>query len=175
MPPHQPLPVAAPDMASRAWVAANSVGAARIAGTLGFSMLFSHLRTPAQYREYSTAYRHAGGRGLIAANRPVHLADDDATAWTRAEPALRSLWRRFRSEGKIPADTPESTNSRDLCGHPINFLVGSPETVARRLNALSEQSPFDVANLEVRWAGLSDDDVLDCVRLLGSELRPRLR
>jgi alkanesulfonate monooxygenase SsuD/methylene tetrahydromethanopterin reductase-like flavin-dependent oxidoreductase (luciferase family) len=174
VPPHQPLPVPPPDMPSRSWVAANSVGAARIAGTLGFNMLFSHLRTPAQYREYSSAYRAAGGTGLIAANRPVHLAADDMTAWARAEPALRTLWRRFRAEGKIPADTPEPGDPRDLCGHPINFLVGSPQTVARQLMTLHAEAPFDVANLEVRWAGLSDDAVLDCVRLLGAELRPRL-
>jgi alkanesulfonate monooxygenase SsuD/methylene tetrahydromethanopterin reductase-like flavin-dependent oxidoreductase (luciferase family) len=175
VPPHQPLPVAAPGMTSRSFVAANSVGAARIAGALGFNMLFSHLRTSAQYRDYAAAYRAAGGPGLIAANRPVHLAKDDATAWTRAEPVLRILWRRFRAEGKIPAETPEPTDPRDFCGHPINFLVGSPETVARQLNALHDESPFDIANLEVRWAGLPDDAVLDCVRLLGTELRPLLR
>jgi alkanesulfonate monooxygenase SsuD/methylene tetrahydromethanopterin reductase-like flavin-dependent oxidoreductase (luciferase family) len=175
VPPHQPLPVAASDMTSRSWVAANSIGAARIAGALGFNMLFSHLRTPAQYRDYAAAYRAAGATGLIAANRPVHLAADDATAWTRAEPALRSLWRRFRAEGKIPAQTPEPNDACDLCRHPINFLVGSAQTVARQLKALHDESPFDVANLEVRWAGLSEDAVLDCVRLLGTQLLPRLR
>jgi alkanesulfonate monooxygenase SsuD/methylene tetrahydromethanopterin reductase-like flavin-dependent oxidoreductase (luciferase family) len=175
VPPHQPLPVASADMTSRSWIAANSAGAARIAGALGFNMLFSHLRTPAQYREYFAAYRQAGGTGLIAANRPIHLAADDATAWTRAEPALRTLWRRFRAEGKIPADTPEPRDVRDLCGHPINFLVGSPQTVARQVEALHRECPFDVANFEVRWAGLPDDAVLDCVRLLGAALALRVR
>jgi alkanesulfonate monooxygenase SsuD/methylene tetrahydromethanopterin reductase-like flavin-dependent oxidoreductase (luciferase family) len=173
IPPHAPLPLA-PDLAGRSWVAANSTGAARIAGALGFNMLFSHLRTPRQHAEYADAYRRAGGAGLVAANRPVHLGADDAAAMARAEPALRLLWRRFRDEGKIPANTPEPRDPQDLCGHPINFLVGGPDTVARQLKALHAECPFDVANVEVRWAGLPDDAVLDCVRLLGEALRPRL-
>ena len=141
IPAHRPLPLAAPDLAGRCWQAVNSVGSARIAGSLGFNMLFSHLRTPAQYRQYAAAYRESGGTGLIAANRPVFVGPDDATAFALAEPALRILWRRFRQEGKIPADTPEPARPRDLCGHPINFLVGGPETVRGHLRASTRRSP----------------------------------
>src|SRR5262249_24894969 len=52
IPTHHPLPVPAADLPRRCWVAVNSVGSARIAGMLGFNILFSHLRTPEQYREY---------------------------------------------------------------------------------------------------------------------------
>ena len=149
----------------------NSAGSARIAGSLGFNMLFSHLRTPEQYRTYAATYRESGGTGLIAANRPVFVGPDDATAFDLAEPALRLLWRRFRSEGKIPADTPEPTRPQDLCGHPINFIVGGPASVARQLHALHEQVPFDVANVEVRWAGLSHEAVRDSLKRLMSTHR----
>ncbi|HWE04045.1 MAG TPA: LLM class flavin-dependent oxidoreductase [Tepidisphaeraceae bacterium] len=163
VPPHAPLPMAAPDLASRSWLAVNSAGSARIAGALGFNMLYSHLRTPEQYCEYRTAYRSAGGAGLIAANRPVHVAKDDATAFSRIEPALRRLWRRFQAEGKIPATTPEPRHAQDLCGHPINFIVGAPGRVARALRDLHEESPYDVANVEVRWDGLTAPDIHDCL------------
>jgi alkanesulfonate monooxygenase SsuD/methylene tetrahydromethanopterin reductase-like flavin-dependent oxidoreductase (luciferase family) len=166
VPPHRPLPVPAPDLAGRCWVAVNSAGSARIAGSLGFNMLFSHLRTPEQYRQYAAVYREAGGTGLIAANRPVFVGPDDRSAFDLAETALRILWRRFRQEGKIPADTPEPERPQDLCGHPINFIVGGPESVARQLHALHEQVPFDVANVEVRWAGLSHELVCDNLRRL---------
>ncbi len=166
IPPHRPLPVAAPDLAGRCWLAVNSVGSARIAGSLGFNVLFSHLRTPEQYRQYVATYRDAGGTGLIAANRPVFVGPDDETAFNLAEPALRILWRRFRREGKIPADAPEPDRPQDLCGHPINFIVGGPESVARRLGELHEQIPFDIANVEVRWAGLSHEMVCDSLRRL---------
>jgi alkanesulfonate monooxygenase SsuD/methylene tetrahydromethanopterin reductase-like flavin-dependent oxidoreductase (luciferase family) len=173
IPAHRPLPVPAPDLARRSWVAVNSLGSARIAGSLDFNMLFSHLRTPEQYRQYATAYRASGGTGRIAANRPVFVGPDDATAFALAEPALRILWRRFRHEGKIAAETPEPARVEDLCAHPINFLVGGPETVVRQLRALHEQVPFDVANVEVRWAGLSHELVLDSLRRFMSAVNGR--
>jgi len=165
--PHErALPRPAADLPGRSWVAVNSAGSARIAGMLGFNMLFSHLRTPAQYREYRAAYREAGGSGLVAANRPVFVGPSDREAFEIAEPALRTLWRRFRNEGKIPAETPEPTNPADLCAHPINFIVGGPETVARKLHELNQESPFDVANLELRWADLSHAQILESLRRL---------
>lgn len=172
VPPHRSLPAPQGDLPGRSWVAVNSTGAARVAGEFGFNILFSHLRTPEQYREYRGVYREAGGKGLVAANRPVFVGPDDATAFDRAEPALRTLWRRFRQEGKIPADTPEPTNPADLCGHPINFIVGGPESVARQLLDLHERVPFDVANVEVRWAGLSHETVRDSLRRLMEDVMP---
>jgi len=170
-----PLPLPPADLASRCWVAANSTAAAGIAGRLGLNVLFSHLRTPEQYRQYVAAYRSAGGGGLVAANRPVHIARDDVTAFNRIEPALRGLWRRFQNEGKIPAGAREPDRIQDLCAHPVNFIVGGPETVALQLLDLHAQCPYDVANLEVRWAGLSREGTLECLELLGKEVRPLLR
>lgn len=169
------LPRAAADLNSRSWLAVNSVGAAKIAGRLGFNMLFSHLRTVQQYHEYFAAYRAAGGKGRVAANRPVFVANDDATATTQIEPALRILWRRFRDEGKISRDMREPRKLSGLCAHPINFLVGSPSTVAMQLRDLHEQFPFELLNIEVRWAGLSHEMVLQSLNLFMIEVMPRLR
>ncbi len=174
VPPHRPLPVPAADLPGRCWQAVNSLGAARVAGAVGLNVLFSHLRTPAQYREYLAAYRAAGGAGLVAANRPVFVGPDDAAAFELAGPALRMLWQRFRQEGKIPAGTPEPEAPADLCGHPINFVVGGPASVARQLRELHREAPFDVANLEVRWAGLSHELVRDSLRRLMEDVVPLL-
>lgn len=173
--PHAFLPVASKDLTGRSWVAVNSIGAARIAGRFGFNMLFSHLRTPAQYRQYRSAYHDAGGRGLVAANRPIHVAKDDVTAFAQIEPALRTLWRRFRAEGKIDASRQEPRDVRELCAHPINFVVGGPDSVARQLLDLHGQCPYDVANIEVRWDGLSDAHIHDCMRHFAQGVRPLIR
>jgi alkanesulfonate monooxygenase SsuD/methylene tetrahydromethanopterin reductase-like flavin-dependent oxidoreductase (luciferase family) len=174
VPPHQPLPVPAADLPRRCWVAVNSLGSARIAGVLNFNMLFSHLRTPDQYRQYRAAYHAARGTGLIAANRPVFVGPDDETAFACAERALRTLWRRFQHEGKIPAATPEPANPRELCAHPINFIVGGPASVAHQLRELHEHVPFDVANVELRWAGLTHDLICDSLRRLTENVMPIL-
>jgi hypothetical protein len=50
----------------------------------------------------------------------------------------------------------------------------SPESVARQLLDLHAQVPFDVANVEVRWAGLAHDLVRDSLRRLMEEVVPRL-
>ena len=168
------LPVPVSDLAGRSWVAVNSVGAARIAGRLGFNMLFSHLRTVEQYQDYFTAYRAAGGSRLVAANRPVFVGPDDATAIAQAEPALRILWRRFRDKGKISRDKLEPATVMELCAHPINFIIGGPATVAAQLRELHARFRFDVLNVEVRWAGLPREMVSQSLRLLMQEVMPRL-
>ena len=168
------LPIPDPGLPGRSWLAVNSTTSARIAGELGFNMLFSHLRTPEQYRQYRDIYRASGGSGKIAANRPVYVGPDDQTAFDLAEPILRTLWRRFRSEGKIPAETHEPSRPEDLTGHPINFIVGGPESVARQLRDLHDAVPFDVANVEVRWAGLPHSEVLASLRRLMEDVVPLL-
>jgi alkanesulfonate monooxygenase SsuD/methylene tetrahydromethanopterin reductase-like flavin-dependent oxidoreductase (luciferase family) len=172
VPPHHSLPVPAADLSGRCWLAVNSLGSARIAGTFNFNMLFSHLRTPEQYRQYRSAYCAAGGTGLVAANRPVFVGPDDASAFAQIEPALRTLWRRFRQEGKIPVETPEPVRPQDLCTHPINFIVGGAESVARQLYELYAEAPFHVANVELRWAGLPHELVCDSLRRLMKDVMP---
>jgi alkanesulfonate monooxygenase SsuD/methylene tetrahydromethanopterin reductase-like flavin-dependent oxidoreductase (luciferase family) len=175
VPPHCSLPAVRPDLPARCWVAVNSAGSARVAGRLNFNVLFSHLRTPEQYRQYAATYRAAGGTGLVAANRPVFVGPTDAAAFDAVEPALRTLWRRFRAEGKIPADIEEPASPAQLCGHPINFIVGSPQSVARQLAELHAQVPFDIANVELRWEGLSHEQVLDSLTRLMRDAVPLLR
>ena len=168
-----PLPRAREDLLSRSWVAANSLEAAAIAGAGGHNMMFSFLRTPEQYGALHQAYVAAGGRGSVAANRPVYVGADDASAWREAEPALRILWRRFVQEGKIPADRPEPevfTNENT----PGQFLVGSAETVAAAIRRLREQVPFDTFNLEPRWAGLTPDQVRSTITRVAEDVVPRV-
>jgi alkanesulfonate monooxygenase SsuD/methylene tetrahydromethanopterin reductase-like flavin-dependent oxidoreductase (luciferase family) len=168
------LPRAHPTLHARSWQAVNSVGSAQNAGRLGMNMMYSHLRTPEQYKLYRQTYLDAGGTGLIAANRPVSVGPDDATAMAELEPALRTLWRRFRDEGKIPGETPEPDDPWELCGHPINFLVGGPESVAAQIGALRAETDFDVINLEPNWAGLTPEQICATIRRLAEAVRPAL-
>ena len=54
------------------------------------------------------------------------------------------------------------------------FVVGGPESVARQLRELHAQLPFDVANVEVRWTGLTHEQVRDSLRRLMEDVVPRL-
>ena len=169
------LPRPADDLMGRCWSAVNSVGAARVAAARNLNVLFSHLRTPEQYRAYARAYRDAGGTGKIAANRPIVIAETDEEAHDIADGAMRTLWRRFRAEGKIAADAVEPRSLDDICGHPLNVLVGGPATVARRIAALHRAVPFDVLNVEVTWDGLDAGTATASLRWLMTDVLPRLR
>lgn len=160
------LPKPSPDLAARTWLAVNSPGAAQIAGQLNFNMLFSHLRTVEQYHQFANIYHQSRGTRKIAANRPIFVAETDEQAARLAEPALRTLWRRFQSEGKIPKEKSEPTSIPDLCTHPINFFVGSPATVAEKLRDLRKHFPFDILNVEVRWDGLSHEIIRQSLQRL---------
>lgn len=168
-----PLPLARPDLHSRSWVAANSLEAARIAAEGDHNMMFSFLRTPEQYEALYAAYREAGGRHSVAANRPVFVGEDDRSAWEEAEGALRTLWRRFVGEGKIPRDRPEPARFT-LENAPGQFLVGGPETVAGYIRALRERVPFDVFNMEPRWEGFTPEQVHASIRRFAEQVMPRL-
>ncbi|HSU69172.1 MAG TPA: hypothetical protein VLJ39_19970, partial [Tepidisphaeraceae bacterium] len=88
---------------------------------------------------------------------------------------MRILWRRFRAEGKISPDSIEPATLEGLCAHPINFIAGGPETVARKLIELHRQAPFDVANVEVRWDGLSHVDICRSLERLMTRVVPLIQ
>jgi len=173
-PGHVFLPKPAADLRGRCWQAVNSVGSAQIAGRMGFNMLYSHLRTPEQYIEYRAEYLAAGGGGLIAANRPVFVAKDDVTAYREIEVPLRMLWRRFQSEGKIPAGMAEPATIDELSRHPINFIIGGPISVAKQIDDLRNLTHFDVLNAELRWSGLTPQQIKVSLRLLATDVRSSL-
>lgn len=164
------LPLARPDLSSRAWIAANSVEAAAIAGRGGHNIMFSYLRSIDEYASFYDAYRNAGGRGSIAANRPIYVGETDTAAWAEAEPALRLLWQRFATEGKIPADDPEP-RSLDLSNAPGQFIVGGLETVMHVINDLRRRVPFDTLNIEPRWEGLGEEQVHASLRRFATVYR----
>ncbi len=161
------LPIARPDLVSRSWIAANSIEAAAIAGRGGHNIMFSYLRSIDEYEAFYDAYQNAGGRGSVAANRPVYIGETDAAAWAEAEPALRLLWRRFVAEGKIPADRPEP-QSFDLTNAPGQFIVGGTETVGQSIYELQRRVPFDTFNIEPHWDGLSEEQVHASLRRLAT-------
>ena len=176
VPDHQsaPLPKPANDFLSRCWCAVNSNGAARIAGKFNLNVLFSHLRTAEQYRQFIDSYRAEGGSGKIAMNRPIFVGPNHHAARQMIEPALRTLWRRFKAEGRIDPKLSEPADIDDLADHPINFIIGGPMTVARDIKRLHAEVEFDVLNCEFRWDGLSHEQVRESLQSFMSEVAPTL-
>ena len=173
-----PSPSRPPDLAGTAAGSRSTAPARpRIAGASGFNMLFSHLRTPEQYRQYVAAYREAGGRGLVAANRPVFVGPDDRVRLRprRAgapDPLAAVPPRRARSP-PIPPSPPTRPSS---CAHPINFIVGGPE-IGRPAapRACTSRSPSTSPTSRSDGPGLSQELVLDSLRRLMEDAFPLIR
>jgi len=73
-----------------------------------------------------------GGKGLIAANRPVYVARDDATGVSPSRAgAAAFVSGGFIGKGRS-REYEGAVNIRELCAHPINFIVGGPQTGGRR-------------------------------------------
>ena len=132
--------------------------------------MFSYLRGIDEYAAFCDAYQNSGGRGSVAANRPIYVAETDATAWAEAEPALRLLWRRFALEGKIPNGVPEP-GSFDLSNAPGQFIVSGRDTVSHVITDLRRRVHFDTLNIEPRWEGLSEEQVHASLRRLATIYR----
>ena len=95
-----------------------------------------------------------------------------APSLARSRPFESSGGDSSRKERSPPR--PRSPRGPRICAHPINFIVGGPESVARQLRELYDQVPFDVANVEVRWAGLTHELVRDSLRRLMEDVMPIL-
>jgi alkanesulfonate monooxygenase SsuD/methylene tetrahydromethanopterin reductase-like flavin-dependent oxidoreductase (luciferase family) len=54
-------------------------------------------------------------------------------------------------------------------------LIGSPQTVARKLRAYAEEGLFNVLLGEFNFGFLAEDEVMRSIRLFGEEVIPRLR
>ena len=83
----------------------------------------------------------------------------------------------FGGDSKEKARSPPRLRARATRGpvRPSDQLHRRRPRVGRRqLRELHEQAPFDVANVEVRWADLSPELVRDSLRRLMEEVMPLL-
>jgi alkanesulfonate monooxygenase SsuD/methylene tetrahydromethanopterin reductase-like flavin-dependent oxidoreductase (luciferase family) len=203
IPAHAPLPVPAPDLVRRVWIAANSTEAAAICGAKGFSLMLSRERSVEQYQTLIAAYvaaltaRQSNKDAQSGAPRPetqvlsclscasllncrvsvsrsMYVGHDDATAEDEAGPALWELWRRMKRERKAPADAPDPTDFATLARR-TNFIAGGPDTCRKALEALYTAAPFTNFNLQPRWEGMSQPVIIEGLRRFAGEVMPALR
>jgi len=55
------------------------------------------------------------------------------------------------------------------------LLIGSPDTVARKIKAAAEEGFFNTMFCELDFGELAEDDLMRSIRLLGEEVMPQLR
>jgi alkanesulfonate monooxygenase SsuD/methylene tetrahydromethanopterin reductase-like flavin-dependent oxidoreductase (luciferase family) len=176
------------------WVAALSTEASFAnAGTLGHSVMAIPIggsemrRLIGVYRDAWKAAGHPGeGRVMIAFHMYCHESDEEAVRIAR-EP----LTRYFQGLVDAASDWTQGKSSKDYPGYDKiiaklregtfesqieqgSALVGTPQTVARQLEAFIERvGPFEIASLQVNFSELPFEEARRSMQLFASQVMPR--
>lgn len=177
------------------WVAAFSTEESfRKAGEEGHGIMAIPLSGAAMaplVRAYRSAWKAAGwpGQGRVMIAFHMYCAPSDEEAFATAEPLvnayLRSLYEAAADWGHLTSkDYPnydkliEGLRTSDFRKQREQsaVLVGTPDSIARALEAFSAQvGGFEIASLQVNFHTLPETDAERSVRLFADQVMPRFR
>jgi alkanesulfonate monooxygenase SsuD/methylene tetrahydromethanopterin reductase-like flavin-dependent oxidoreductase (luciferase family) len=143
-----------------------------------------------QIAAYRAAWKKAGhkGAGAVFISAPTFLAASDEEAEEAAEPSIMSF---YRYQAALLADSIKRTASPTAArfaradrlakltfaqAMKDHVLVGTPDTVSRRLAQLRDELGIDGILAELNCGGLiAHKQVVEALRLLCTEVQPRFR
>lgn len=163
----------------------------------GYFILFPRRDAAPRYRRFLADWERAGWRRkpLIAYSTVVFVDETDdkalATALTEAGRAYRGFFpAQDGGVGEAQLVTAELFEQRgepgaaEVIRHLLDpdyllendlILIGSPDTVAAKLQAYASEGMFNTFFGEFNFGDLAEDDVMRSIRLFGNEVMPRLR
>ena len=165
----------------------------------GYFLLFPRDVAKERYQPYLAGWKANGYPGTpnIAYSTVVYVAETDEKALSVAAADAGQAYKGFFSH----TDDPEELRKKQIetAGYfrsrgeegaaeiivnmlDIDYLlekdlvlIGSPDTVAKKLKAWAEQGSFNTFFGEFNFGELSEADVLNSIRLFGEEVIPQLR
>ncbi|GGM68925.1 luciferase [Lentzea pudingi] len=148
------------------WIGSGSAVSADLGAELEMPlMLPSTLRDPSIYREVVERYRERFPGGRVGVPSHVFVANEDA----------RERWRPHLAEYARFADPWRGDGDIDVDAIMDGAAVcGTPDEVARRLNALAEHLSIDTHLVMVDIGGMPHESVVETIRLFGAEVLPKL-
>jgi probable LLM family oxidoreductase len=160
-----PLPV---------WIAVggNPPSAVR-AGTLGLPMALAIIGgEPARFAPLVDLYRRSGGE-RVSINSHAYVADTDEQAADEFFPGYSAMMNRIGAErGWSPMSRPQFDALRSPRGA---LLVGSPDTVARKIIAQHEIFRHERFLAQMSVGPMPHDQVLHSTELFATEVAPRVK
>jgi alkanesulfonate monooxygenase SsuD/methylene tetrahydromethanopterin reductase-like flavin-dependent oxidoreductase (luciferase family) len=172
------VPQPVQDIDDMVWVAASTLDAAKVAGTLGHHLLLPSLRTPEVSSANVALYRDClteGGVPFDTRNLQctVHLVlekDHDAAMRTAA-PIARFYYERYVANGSVQRLEDESLPA---IMRRINFVAGGPEAVAEQVAAVAATLSLTHVAFQSRLIGLPSAETLRGLELLMTDVLPLL-
>jgi alkanesulfonate monooxygenase SsuD/methylene tetrahydromethanopterin reductase-like flavin-dependent oxidoreductase (luciferase family) len=156
------------------WVAVggNPPSAIR-AATLGLPMALAIIGgEPARFKPLVDLYRRAGGE-TVSINSHAYVADTDEQAADEFFPAYSAMMNRIGAErGWSPMSRPQFDALRSPRGA---LLVGSPDTVAKKIRAQHELFDHTRFLAQMSVGPMPHEQVLRSLELFGTEVAPRVR
>jgi probable LLM family oxidoreductase len=159
-----PLPV---------WIAVggNPPSAIR-AGTLGLPMALAIIGgEPARFKPLVDLYRRSGGE-RVSINSHAYVAETDEQAADEFFPGYSAMMNRIGAErGWSPMSRPQFDALRSRRGA---LLVGSPDTVARKIIAQHEIFSHERFLAQMSVGTMPHEQVLRSIELFATEVAPRV-
>jgi alkanesulfonate monooxygenase SsuD/methylene tetrahydromethanopterin reductase-like flavin-dependent oxidoreductase (luciferase family) len=190
--PHPPLWMETRDPATLSFCAREGIHT-------GYFLLFPREEAAPRYRQYLSEWKAAGWleKPNIAYSTVVYVDETDQKAveiaLEDAGRAYRGFFPRTESEAQLQeeqykraklfeqrGETGAAEVMRHLCDpdwlleHDL-LLIGSPDTVARKLKEYATEGVFNTFFGEFNFGNLSEADLLRSIHLFGTEVIPQLR
>ncbi len=190
--PHPPLWIETRDVATLEFCAREGIN-------VGYFLVFPREDCAPRYRKYLSDWRAAGHKTKpnIAYSTVVYVDETDEKARKKALHAAGQAYRGF-----LPATEDAKELAAFQKGHAQSFierrefgaadialhlldgewllehdlvLIGSPDTVAKKLEKIASEGVFNTFFGEFNFSDLAEEDLMRSIRLFGTEVMPRLR
>ncbi len=164
------------------WVGANSTAAVRRAARLGDAWFINpHAKLSVLEKQmpvYRKALAEAGKEppDMLPIAREVFIAESNAQAMELARPYLEAKYATYVDWGQdkvMPGEDALALPFEELTRE--RFLIGDPDTVAGELRRYEQRLGVNFVNLRFQWAGMDHRHVTEAIRLMGTEVMPRLK
>jgi alkanesulfonate monooxygenase SsuD/methylene tetrahydromethanopterin reductase-like flavin-dependent oxidoreductase (luciferase family) len=164
------------------WIGANSNAAVRRAARLGDAWYINPHAKLSVLEEQMPAYRRAleeAGKGepeTLPLAREVFIGESNAEAMELARPYLEKKYGTYVDWGQdtvMPRGDALALPFEELARD--RFLIGDPDTVANELHRYEEHLGANFVVLRFQWAGMDHGHVVEAIRLMGTEVMPRLK
>jgi alkanesulfonate monooxygenase SsuD/methylene tetrahydromethanopterin reductase-like flavin-dependent oxidoreductase (luciferase family) len=164
------------------WMGGGAEASARRAARLGDCFYPPPFVTHAELHRLFAVHdteRLALGRGpaaTVPVRRDLYIADSPAEAAARIEPFVNGRTRTYIEWG-LGKETEKSAILHEDAVDELNgrLLLGTPQQIADQLNALRADIGMTDFVLRLQWPGMEQAEVLEQLRLFGSQVLPLVR
>ncbi len=168
------------------WFAGSDPNAATWVGSIGFSLAIGFkpvellrptavaFRDAVRARSVADPERRLPGEGRLAMMRQVYLAESDEQALAEMTDDVYRLHAHDAGQGGRTSNRDEARKAVEQLIADEVFIAGSPESVARSINALASDLGIDVFLANIYASAIDQERIERALQLLATEVKPQI-